>query len=379
MAWVANFLHQVAGSCYAHFPGFLKNLGASELMIGTIFSVTALGAILVRPGLGSALDVYGRRPFIIAGGAIHACACALYLGIGRIDAWVFALRVVQGLSEAVLFSGVFTYAADIVPGPRRTEGMAWFGVSALLPVALGGLAGDFVLAHGTYRHLFLLTALLSALGTIVSLSIHDPRSAVPKRRHSFVTAALRRNLTPLWFVGVVFATAIAPIFTFLKTFVMQSGVGSVGLFLAFYAFGAAALRVVFGWVPDRIGPKRVLLPAVGTVSVGLLLLSRAATALEVGLAGGLVGLGHGFAFPILVGLAVERARPGERGVAVSVATAIFDAGLLIGGPLFGAIIEAYDYAAAYVSAAALAAGGLVVFAIWDRAVLSAPAAEPESG
>jgi MFS family permease len=180
----------------------------------------------------------------------------------------------------------------------------------------------------------------------------------------------------VWLLGLVFTTAISPAFVFLKTYVEQTGLGSVGGFFGCYACGAAILRVFFGWLPDRVGPRRVLIPAVGTVGAGLGLLSIADSAGALFLAGLLIGLGHGFTFPILVSLTIERAPPHRRGVALGVVTALFDAGLCLGGPLFGTLVTAFGYRETYTVAALLAGAGIVAFIAQERVTDSAPARQP---
>ncbi len=80
----------------------------------------------------------------------------------------------------------------------------------------------------------------------------------------------------------------------------------------------------------------------------------------------LCGLGHGFVFPILFGMVVGRAREVERGAAMSIFTALFDVGVLIGGPVLGLVIRLAGYPAMYVTAALIVCGGAVGFAVWDR-------------
>jgi predicted MFS family arabinose efflux permease len=68
---------------------------------------------------------------------------------------------------------------------------------------------------------------------------------------------------------------------------------------------------------------------------------------------------------------VHRSKPSERTIAVSLVTSVFDAGQLVGGPLFGAVIEAHGHRAAFGVASAIAAFGLVLFIVWDRRALTA--------
>jgi MFS family permease len=165
---------------------------------------------------------------------------------------------------------------------------------------------------------------------------------------------------------MVFGGAVAAPFTFLKTFVMTTGIGSVGLFFTVYSLAAVTLRLAFGTLPDRLGPKRVLLPALLLGAVGLGLLARAQDATGIGVAGLLCGLSHGYAFPILVGMLVARAHPPERGASYAIFTALWDVGNMVASPAFGLVIQYAGYRVMFAAAAALVLGGALAFAVWDR-------------
>ena len=332
-----------------------------------IVSVTAATAILWRPPLGKVMDERGRRGVILAGGVLDVVVCALYPTVRDLGVWLYAVRAAHGIAEATLFTALMTHAADLLPARRRTEGIALYGISGLLPMSISGVLGDVILRHGSYTDLFHVAAAFALASLLVSLPLRDvrhPSHDLPAR--GFLAAAAQADLLPLWFVGVVFATALTAQFTFVKTFVLETGIGSVGLFFTAYSIAAIVLRLAFAWVPERIGPKRALAPALAMLAVGYVLLALAASPAAIAVAGTCAGLGHGFTFPILSGLVVARARPAERGAAMSLFTALFDAGALVGGPFLGAVIQTAGYSAMFATAAVMVTAGGALFAFFDR-------------
>ncbi|NJK31690.1 MAG: MFS transporter [Deltaproteobacteria bacterium] len=190
-----------------------------------------------------------------------------------------------------------------------------------------------------------------------------------------IAAALAPELRPLWFIGIAFAIGLSAYFTFLKTYLLaHPGLGSMGQFFGAYALAAALLRGAFGWVPERYGLLRVLYPALLCGGSGLVILAFASSPTHLIAAGIACGLGHGYAFPILSAMVVTRARPEERGSAISMFTALFDLGLLIGGPSFGLLVRLADYPGTFLVAAVLVVTATVVFGIWER---PRPSALPE--
>ncbi len=358
----------LAFNLYLHFPGFLQDLGADEVTIGVLWALTAGAALLVRPAVGRAMDDRGRRPVILYGNALNVATLTMYLTVDAIGPWLVAVRVLHGLAESMLFAGYFTYAADIVPASRRTQGLALFGVFGILPISLGPLLGDLILARGAYGDLFAASIALAVVSLLVALPLREAKPVVEPGESSrgFLAAVRQRDLVPLWFMGTVFATAIAGPFTFLKTFLAEVDFGSMGLFFSAYSLAAIAIRVGFGWLPDRAGPKRVMAPAFALLGAGLALLAFVDGATALAAAGVLCGLGHGMANPILNALVVTRARPAEVGAAMAAYTAVFDAGALLGPPALGIIVRGFGYPAMFGVASGLVFAGLALFAVWDR-------------
>jgi predicted MFS family arabinose efflux permease len=372
LCWLANFAQCMAFSLFLHFPGFLKEIGATGVQIGWIAGVTAVVSIAVRPTLGSLMDRRGRRGVIIWGGVLNVIVIGLYLTISQIGPWIYLVRAGHGLSEAMLFTAFFTYAADQVPEKRLTQGLAIFGVSGMLPISLAGLLGDYILGQSDFAMLFGVATAIAAVALVLSLPLRDvPRDPL---RHAedpsqgFAAIALQRDLLPIWFVATAFSVALAAMFTFLKPFMMDTGAGTVGVFFSGYTGVAILLRLFLGWLPDRLGAVRVLLPALVLQASGFFLLATTSSQEGVLLAGVLCGAGHGYAFPILFGLVVTRCRDADRGSAMALYTGLFDVGILLGGPSLGYLIDHAGYPTMFATAGGLVVFGAVVFAIWDRAL-----------
>jgi len=367
---LSNFFQGIAFNLFLHFPGFLSELGAREAQIGLLFGLSSVASIAARPKLGQVMDTRGRRGVILVGNALHVVALALYLTVHTLGPWIYFVRILHGLAVAILFTVLFTYAADCVPEKRRMQGLMLFGVSGMLPIALGGLLGDALLARADFSLLFQVALGLAILAALLALPL--PEMSTPASANAeeapvgFRKVLVQPQLVTVWGLTAIFSIALAAMFTFLRTFVDASGIGSVGGFFGAYASVAVTLRVVAGWLPDRVGAKRVLYPALATLAAGFLLLAFASSNRDVLVAGALCGAGHGYTFPLLFGMVVSRARTADRGSAMAIYTALFDVGVLIGGPLLGFVIEIRGYTEMFITAAALVTIGTVIFAVADR-------------
>jgi MFS family permease len=366
VAFLAYLLAGLAFCGYLHLPGHLADLGASQTTIGLLVALSSLFSTVLRPWVGGLADKHGRRPLIMGGSALALVVCLLYVGVDSVGPYLFTVRVLHGVSSAIIFSVFFTYAADIVPASARTQGLALFGVAGMSPLALGGLLGDAIVPAFGYRTLYLVLASLQLGSFVLTLFMRESRSVGDATTPHTRELLLRPELLPLWLLIFGFEVAAATYFTFLKTFVDDTGVGSVGLFFGFYAGAAILLRVFLGWVPDRLGPRRTLVPSLAASIAGYIVLSQTTTTGGLIVAGILTGTGHGFVYPIVAALVVTRARTTERGAALALYTAVYEAGLLLGSPVVGFILERFGYPVMYRAAAVLVVVALGVFASLDR-------------
>ena len=368
LVFAANVLQGLSFFLFIHLPRFLTDIGADEVQIGIIIGVTAVAAIASRPSIGKAMYTRGRRPVIIGGGILNLVTIMLYLTVTGLGPWIYVVRILHGVSEGMMFTALFTYGADVVPASRRTEGLALFGVSGFIPMALGGVVGALTLGGWIFDELFL-TAALFGLGALVWGAIvteHDPHIDRDQRGPRFFSAIRQADLAPICWMTAIFSIVVTSYFTFLRTFVDESGFGSVGAFFVAYSATAILLRMFFAWLPERVGHKRVLYPAFVALGAGFLVLGGAGNDAAVLVAGVLTGAGHGYVFPILFGFTVTRASIADRGSALAFFTALFDVGILFGGPLLGWIITFSGYPAMFRASTVIMAGGVVVYALWDR-------------
>jgi MFS family permease len=355
---------------FLHLSGYLAELGATDTQIGLIYAATAVASIAMRPLLGTVMDRYGRRPVIMVGGVLNIVFVLLYLTVTTLGPWVYVVRIGHGVAEAMLFSALFTYAADIIPASRRSQGIALFGVTGLLPIGVAGIVGDFILSVAGFTELFLTAGGFAVLTLLFSIPLPErrPKLAPGEKPRGFWSIVTERDLLPIWWMIGSFSTVLTAYFVFIRRYVDDTGFGSVGLFFSMYVAVAIAERVFLGWLPDRMGRKRVLYPSIAILIAGFFVLAGADSWVGVAIAGALCGAGHGFIFPILTTLLVDRAPDTDRGSAMSFFTAMLDVGTLIGGPILGAIIDTAGWGPMYITAGVGLGVATVVFARWDDRV-----------
>ena len=172
---------------------------------------------------------------------------------------------------------------------------------------------------------------------------------------------------------MLFAVGLEALFTFIRTFVDERRVGSVGAFFLVYGGTAIAVRLLSSGRFDLMSQRPLISVAVLSYGVGFLVLAASDSSLAMAVAGGFLGLGHGLLFPVLTSQVVIRSRDAERGSAMAIFTSLFDLAVLTAAPIVGFVIDWKGYSTAFVGLGLFVAAGLVVYLLWDRKVLGAVA------
>ncbi len=120
-------------------PVYGKELGASALEIGIIFSAFSVMTILMRPLVGWALDRFGRRPFYISGMLAYALAMVAFAFSDQVWGMV-AARLLQGVASAFAWLSTSAIIADITVPESRAR---YFGRLAQAS-SRGSILGAFI-------------------------------------------------------------------------------------------------------------------------------------------------------------------------------------------------------------------------------------------
>lgn len=366
--FAAALLQELSFALLVHVPGFFSDLGATEGLIGVLYATGGLISLLFRPLLGRILDLTHRRTVILVAAIANVALLVALSTTTSWGPWLWALFLVQRTIQIALFTTMLTYGADSIPLKRRTQGLAIFGLSGLIPIAIGGYAGDVVIDRYGFSGLFLASATVSIISWLIvwTLPVLPVRGREPRR--SFWAALAQRNMLPLWFATLLFTVGMESLFTFTRTFVDKRQVGTAGLFFAIYGVAAAATRILGGSFYDRVPHRPLLVGSISAYGLGMVFMGAAHGVPLFAVAALVTGTAHGAAFPILSSEVVNRARIAERGSAIATFTSIFDVATLAGVPVVGFLIDGFDYVVAFTAVGIALVCGSLMYRAWDRGI-----------
>ena len=156
------------------------------------------------------------KPIILVAGALNATSLLLFMTVDDYGPWMFVTRALYMVSEIGLFTAFLTYAADTLPASRRAQGLAYYGLSVLIPIGAGSVLAELILDRwafdGLFRTAFVCVATSWVMVWWLPRRPTDERGTLPRR--SLLAAFLQRNLIPLWIITFVFGAVTSVLFTF---------------------------------------------------------------------------------------------------------------------------------------------------------------------
>ena len=124
-----------------------------------------VASTVVVPIAGKMGDLFGRKPFLIAGMAGFVGASAL-CGLSQDMNQLIVFRIIQGLFGGLLFASAFTVLADIFPPAQRARMQGLFGGVFGLASIVGPVAGGYITDNWGWRWVFMVNLPVGLLGVL---------------------------------------------------------------------------------------------------------------------------------------------------------------------------------------------------------------------
>jgi EmrB/QacA subfamily drug resistance transporter len=157
-----------------------------------------VASTVVVPIAGKLGDLFGRKPFLIAGMIGFVAASAL-CGVSQDMTQLIVFRVLQGLFGGMLFASAFTVLGDIYSPAERARIQGLFGAVFGLSSIIGPVVGGFLTDNLGWRWVFYVNLPVGLLGVlVVTAFLPFVRTKASWRDIDFIgSAALAAGLIPV--------------------------------------------------------------------------------------------------------------------------------------------------------------------------------------
>lgn len=361
-----HFLQGLGWTSMLLLPMYMEALGADRGQIGTVMAWGGVGGLAILPFAGPALDRIGRRPTLVAGSLATVVGL---LGLGFVDElspllWV--MRFIAGIGTGSLFAGYFAYVSDFIPASRRTEGIALFGISGLLPLMVNPFAEQMVSDPLALRWVFPIASIGVLLSIPFILATPETKPKGPSTgRHGWLSAIVAPGLRPVWVANLTFASAVAVFMAFGAVAAAGAGMERPAMMWVPYALGAIVVRLVGAKLPDRLGAQNIVAPSIALYALGMLTLTMVTSDTGFLIAATLCGIGHGYCFPVIASQVVGRSPLHQRGAAMALSTGIWEGSAIAAQPIFGAIADQHGDGWCFIAAASLCLVGICLWLLLE--------------
>ena len=317
-----------------YLPGFVSDLGGTELDIGLVTGVLVFSCLIMRPIVGWIIDRLGRKPVLLVGNVFFIVAPFFYLFPTSV-AGLIPARVLHGVGLSLFTTAGLTIVIDLADSSQWGEATGMFLSAQLLAISLAPALGTLVAGDGSLVVIIPWAIGLALLSFISAIFIRTPINPNNTPIYHLDNRGHLSKLSSPVIAAVTMGIGYAAVITFLPLIAMGNGMHSASLFYFLYALVAIIVRTPAGRLSDRIGRSKLIIPSMLLSGLGLFIVSFSTSAYCIGFAALVYGLGFGAAYPVIGAMVADYSPRKSRGLAFGIYAGGFDLGLITGSIVGG--------------------------------------------
>lgn len=353
-------------------PIFAASLGARDIVLGLVASVSTLTGVLLEPIVGSLSDRAGRRRWMLLGAVFFVGMPFVYRFITTPEQLI-VVRVVHGMATAIYTPVSLAYVAEISRG-HEAERMGWYAIARGLSYVAGPLAAGWLLLANDPATVFTLIGIISIVAFLPVVLMEEPAPTGRGRVWEPIRLAIRRGFltgarTPaVWLAGAVDASVLiglyaAKVFVPIHALAFGASTLTVGAFFALQELTYVVLGPLGGRMGDRYGHRRTVGAGIGVTAAAMASLAVVPTGPMLAVPAVLIGVGQALVLPVSLGLVSASMDPSRVGAGLGIVGSL-KGGAKVAGPLVaGVLIRYLDFAATFAILAALLIAGAGVLLV----------------
>ncbi len=417
MLCLLNFLVNLGHSMISPIlPIYANSFGVSVTEVGFIMSSYALARIFIDLPAGYFTHHYGVTRTISVALVVTAISSAMLGIVGSFWLLVF-WRFWQGVGSALFITPGLAAVAELSPPERLARNIGLYQGFHHLGSSFGPTLGGFLADHLGYHVPFFLFAGLATLSMVIiplglksSLNAHYPQTADKKVSEGISWKNLRlwlrkvfdrrgrtakgvssqpleeiedrqeanrgmlrmmaHILTNRQFLLIAMVEFIIfftrsgsqmTIVPLLGANILGLKVSQIGFALTLVALGHLSTIYLAGWLGDRFGIKRVLVPSILLASFGIFLFGISSNYISYLSAAIILGLGTGSGGTLPPVYAAQIRGDVSYGLIVGPLRFFGDVGLMVGSIIIGLVADATGHRQALIMNASLTSGIIILF------------------
>lgn len=346
-------------------PFHVRDLGGGPLASGLFLGFLTFASAWSAPFTGALADRIGRRRTLVGASLGLAGFTASYAFIDNYRV-LLALVLVHGIVWSSLLSASAAYMTGVLPASRRAEGIAYWGLSSVIAMVIAPSVGFWMYRH-SWTWLCIGTTVLNLAMAGIAWRLEEDTPHAPARPHAPRQRGwIERRVLLLSLPLFLYAYGYGAISSFSAVYADTLGVTPKTIYLTTLALVTLVTRPVVGRLGDRLGYRRLFLPCLVMMALGLAVLPLATTALHLVISAALFAMGFGSSYPVFAAYVMQDVGETRRGAAFGAILAVFDTGIGAGSTMTGWLSGRAGFPAAFALAAVMASLALPMFLLMDR-------------
>jgi MFS family permease len=345
-------------------PFRIRDLGGSTFASGLFLGFLTYASAWSAPFTGSIADRVGRRRTLITTSLVIT-ACSIGYAVTTDYRVMLALVIGHGVFWSGLLSASAAYLTSLLPERRRAEGIGYWGLSSVAAIAVAPSIGFWILRHG-WTWICVSCASLNLAMTVIAWNLPDGGAGAHRPPEDDQGHRIEWRVLALAISLFLYSFGYGAVTSFSAVYADALGISPKSLYLTTLAIAILLTRPLSGPLADRIGYRRVFMPSLVLIAIGLAVLATPATRASLVASAVVFGVGFGTAYPVFVAYVMRDVGSHRRGAAFGAILAAFDTGIGTGSTLVGWLIQQYGFSAAFGVAAGLSAISLPYFFVVDR-------------
>jgi MFS family permease len=353
-------------------PIFAAALGATDLFLGIIVSVSTVTGLVLKPFIGVLSDRWGRRLWLLIG-TLFFVVVPFFYWLVKTPEQLFVIRIIHGVATAIYGPVTFAYIAERTPD-KVAQSLGWFGLARSGGYIVGPALAGWLLLSLDPATIFTIIGFISVLALLPILRLPEPEG---RRQTEFppilkqIRAALAAgSRTPgIWLSGGLETGVFIALYTikaFLPVYGLSVGinVALIGLFFSLQEAVHIFTGPLGGWIGQRYGPKVAIQMGIGILACGIALVPHAYGMMILG-PSLLLGLAQSLIFPSTAALVTQQIPAENLGAGMGLMGMMENLGKVIGPVICGFLIGALGFEAVLYLLAVLLMGPVIALG-WGR-------------
>lgn len=344
----------------------METLGSSPSKAGLATGIFVIGALFGRLFSGQLIERMGLKRMLFSGTTLSLAMTILYLVANNI--WLlFVVRFFHGAGYGIASIAIVTIVTSILPKARQGEGLGYYLLSIIIPIAIGPFLAMFIMQHGSFMLIFLAGVLFAVLSLVsaLSLSIPEIRATVERIEETKgfkLSNFFEPTAIPICIVCALLYFAYSSVISFLIPYAQEIHLAdTAGFFFLAFSFAILLSRPLTGRLFDSKGENFVMYPAFSLFGIGLIILGQTDHNSTLLAASILLGLGFGIIQACGMATALK-ITPSQRIAFASSTFYLFvDASIGIGPFILGLFIPHIGYRGMYLSMAVVSFACILVY------------------